>query len=275
MPPLCLIAKPETKSKDKKGKTDKKSKKGKGTKRSKGSKTSEETKNSSSSKKSDGSKKSKGGGKSKRSKKSGDSKKSKSKKSSSKKTDRKIHSSQPQLLPIEIIYQHYYMEEYITTYEIQITTIYREPCESLNLIYDSIGSEIFMTRMRQLLFPAIILHYKDDAIVQDLMSVMPIETQKDSKICQIIDLTPWQGMLEPFESQAMNIAMHGIHNMAIRARALCHIEGGPTEFLDIFGTTGDIYYTLEKTFVNFYRQVSFNAYSYLHIYTDHHKCDGR
>lgn len=76
-------------------------------------------------------------------------------------------------------------------------------------------------------------------------------------ISELFDVTPFFGVLEPFEVQTIRIAFHPMSCLTTSGLLQCFIRGGPVENLRVIGVVSDIRFSLDETFIDFGRQVSF------------------
>lgn len=109
--------------------------------------------------------------------------------------------------------------------------------------------------MKKLLYPALLKYCKEE-IIQTLTDVLPEDLLSENEmLLNIINLVPFKGYLMPYENQIINMSLHRVRDMYVRLRALCHVLSGPTEVLDMVGTFSDVSYYIDKTCVDFHRQV--------------------
>lgn len=162
---------------------------------------------------------------------------------------------EPQPLPFEVIYERYYIEITWVHYEIMIILIYMEPIEMWHLVKTSNAHEKFALNLKKLLLNPL-FEYGEEEIDQTLTGILPETPENYDEVTQILDLVPFKGHLLPYEAQTISFSLHRVKNIDVKLRAMCHVTGGPTEPLDMFGVAADISYYIDKTYVNFHRQVN-------------------
>lgn len=196
-----------------------------------------------------------------RDKSSAGSKKEKSPKSTSKASPRSRKSTakskrdkQPKLLPFELIFQHYYVEINDIFHEIQITLLYREPMTTWHLIRDSETNERYHMEIKKVLYPVLMQHYVPNMCNPASEELTTVPAQLD-EVSEVVSLVPSSGYLLPYESQVMHVGFRRAEELNVRVKAICHILAGRTEYIDVTGTCSDIHFQLDKTFVDFHRQV--------------------
>ncbi|KAG8324734.1 hypothetical protein J6590_085160 [Homalodisca vitripennis] len=67
----------------------------------------------------------------------------------------------------------------------------------------------------------------------------------------IFDLTPTEGVLEPFQSQILNVAFRPPPFTGIVATAVCSVLGGPMETIQLSGQSSRHVFSLSSTYINF------------------------
>lgn len=81
------------------------------------------------------------------------------------------------------------------------------------------------------------------------------DTVTSEVISELFDVTPFFGVLEPFEVQTIRIAFHPKSCLTTSGLLQCFIRGGPVEHLRVMGVVSDIRFSLDETFIDFGRQV--------------------
>lgn len=159
-----------------------------------------------------------------------------------------------QLLPTEVIFEHFYVEKYEIFHEILITLLYQEPITVWHLIHDSVRGKYHQLEMKKMIYPALMQYYYSD-ICEPAMETLPGKPAELDNISKVISLVPHSSALAPYESQIVSFGYRRAKEVRFKVRALCHVLAGPTEYLDVIGICSDIHYVLDRTCIDFHRQV--------------------
>lgn len=157
-------------------------------------------------------------------------------------------------LPIEIIFQQYAIETVKYPEQIQIYQELHEAISTTRLMDLPEGNRENLMHLKQILYP-FVENYATNKPSASILQCLNTTTPRVSEISRIIEIIPSRGYLEPFESQFLSLSYRPMVNTSVKARVLCHVLGGPTETLDIVGMASDISYYLNRTSVDFGRQV--------------------
>lgn len=213
------------------------------TKKIKGKKSKEKVK--SEGKKSKGSVKSEG----KRSKKSSKSKEKKSG-SGSKRNKRKKD------LPVQTLYYHQTAQSRYQYVQVEEDLPPPVSIESSEMVAISDKSRVHLETAMTVLNPVVIpLHKMEDN--EDIVKGLG----KSSKSDCILDVSPWEGVLVGNSILEVTVTFRPRQSVKVAASLMCNIEGGNGEVIDINAVSADLSYCLDKTYVDFGRQVAFPTFS--------------
>lgn len=192
--------------------------------------------------------KSSGSSKTKRGRKKGKSEKSRSKSGSKKGKKRKVHAEPIQMLyhrTQEITEPHF---DYVQLEEKVITPVAVESNEIVTL---PDRNKYRLETAVNFLHP-LIQHLHDSENDADI-----VECSSGGKheVDGILDIAPREGMILPNEVLRVAVKFSPKQSMKVFANAVCSIEGGCNEVLQISAVCAELSYCLNTTFVDFGRQV--------------------
>lgn len=194
-------------------------------------------------------KKSKGSAKSE-GKKSKGSVKSKGKKSGSGSKGNKRKKGGGQSLSVQTLYYHETAQ-----YRYQYTQVEEElhppvSIKSSEMVALSEKSRVHLEAAEKVLYPVVIpLHKKEDN--EDIVKCL----EKSSKNDCILDVSPWEGVLDRHGTLEVTVTFRPRQSVKVAALLMCNIEGGIGEVVDINAVSADLSYCLDKSYVDFGRQV--------------------
>lgn len=76
---------------------------------------------------------------------------------------------------------------------------------------------------------------------------------------QVFDIIPHFGVIEPYGIEGVCVTFSGYRRISAFVSAVCLIDGGPSEIIDIFGVADNLNYEISSTNIDFGSEVSMKA----------------
>ncbi|KAK4880159.1 hypothetical protein RN001_008305 [Aquatica leii] len=111
-----------------------------------------------------------------------------------------------------------------------------------------------LIEMRSFLYP-IICNFQQFDVDSSIFKMLPKDVYMPHLNKTILDITPSHGGLKPLETQIVSVFFQPLTNTSVLAEAICYIDGGANEPLNIDGKSCQLSYSIETVQVDFGRQI--------------------